>query len=133
MSKTTRSTKMNLTAVDHALRNASLLTEIYHLSDTIHLGLINIDRLHQVGRERSRSSNVQETDHEILETIEELEGFHASMRAKVEELILQTSNVCEDNDTEIVPKYHTSLRDSVTDWEKVIEELKTAILAILAE
>lgn len=124
---------MNSTAIDHTLSYDSLLTEIHHLSETIHLGLINIDRLRQVGRERWRSSNVQEIDYEILETIEELEGFHASMRAKVEELVLQTLEVCEDNNMEMGPTYHTSLRDSVTDWERVIGELKTTILAILAE
>jgi hypothetical protein len=80
---------MDSTAIEHALGNDSLLTEIHYIGEIIHLRLTIIDRLRQVGRERWRSSNLQETDHEILETIEELEGFHAIMRAKVEELILQ--------------------------------------------
>jgi hypothetical protein len=121
---------MNSAAINQTLRNASLLTEIHHLSETIHLGLINIDRLRQVGRERWRTSNI-ETNHDILETIEELEGFYASMHAKVEELILQSSGTCEEYNTEISPTYHTSLRASVTDWERVIRGLKTTVLAIL--
>lgn len=133
MSKFTRSTKMNSTVIKQALHNASLLSEIHHLSETIHLGLINIDRLRQVGRERWRTGNVQGPDHEILETIEGLEGFHASMDAKVKELILQTSDAWDESNTEVRLIYHASLRDSVTDWERVIGELKTAILAILAE
>ena len=123
---------MNSAAINQTLRNASLLTEIHHLSETIHLGLINIDRLRQVGRERWRTTNVQEAYHHILETIEELEGFHASMHAKVEELILQSSDTGEEYNTEIRPTYHTSLRASVTDCERVIRELKTTVLAILA-
>jgi hypothetical protein len=34
---------------------------------------------------------------------------------------------------EMGPTYHTWLRDGVTDWERMIGELKTTILVILAE
>jgi hypothetical protein len=53
------------------------------------------------------------------------------MHAKVEELILQSSDTCEEYNTEIRPTYHTSLRVSVMDWERVIRGLKTTVLAIL--